>query len=785
MGDRKKPEDRALTVAVAIKGNNISKSKGLVRWAIQQFASLDHVVFKLLHVQPRITSVLTPMGNSIPISSVREDIATVYKEDVNWKTREMLLPYRDMFVRMEVQSDIMMLESDDIAAAISKAVEENGINELIVGASSSSFFPCLCLSRRQKRSNLSSRISDSTPRFCTVHIISKGKLLSVRPPDPDREAAVTDDRSEERFSSAGASHRFPSSPLLFQRLHALSNVNNALIHNRALSFDVDESKKHHHPKGFYRTNSSGIGYAASDSSSWSHSQMDNQTSFSGQGSSSSGYTDSTSSGSQMNVDFELEKLKIELRHVRGMYAMAQTEIMDASRKLQDLNHRRLEESVKLKELTIKEEEAEEAAAKEKEKKGEAEKEAEMVRLSVEREVEERVEAEMRAEEVAREKKRLQFQLEGGFQYVKFAWEEIVEATSSFSEDLKVGMGAYGNVFKCCLHHTDVAVKVLHPDKTGLTKQFEQELEVLSKIRHPHLLLLLGACPERGCLIYEYMHNGSLEERLFGHQTQPLPWFERFRIAWEIASALYFLHTTKPKPIVHRDLKPANILLDRNLVSKIGDVGLSKMVNLDPSHASTLFNSTGPVGTFFYIDPEYQRTGLVSPESDVYAFGIILLQLVTAKPAMALAHAMEKAVREGRSAEMVDATAGDWPGDEMKEIIKLGLRCTELRRRDRPDLGDEILPVLERMKNVACMARTAVSEALIDPPPGHFVCPLRKDIMEDPCVAADGYTYDRRAIEEWLQESDRSPMTDLPFPHTNLLPNHSLLSAIQEWRSNQN
>ncbi|XP_010523202.1 PREDICTED: U-box domain-containing protein 51-like isoform X2 [Tarenaya hassleriana] len=693
----------ALLVGVAIKGDN-NKSKGLVRWAIQQFASRKHLVFKLFHVQERITSLPTPHGISIPISSVPEEVEAVYKSDLNRKTREMLNPYVDMFARKEVRSEIVVIESDDTVDAISRAVEEHGINELIVGASSYSIFSCLCLCRRRKRSNLSSKILDCSPRFCTVHIISRGRLLSVRPSDKEQEAAVSDSRSEEERVSADCQTGSASEPpsLLIQRLQALSNVNQTLgNHGRALSLDEDdESKKKHCPKGFNCTSSSGQGYTTSDVSSRSRLQMETRTSFSGQGSSSSGYTDSSSFVRQM----------------------------------QDLDR--------------------DSPAKEKEKQEEARKMPEF-----------------------------------DPQYMIFEWEEIVEATSSFSDDLNVGMGAYGNVYKCCLHHTDVAVKVLHPDKTGLIKQFQQELEILSKIRHPHLLLLLGACPERGCLIYEFMHNGSLEELLFlGHggsnrQTlPPLPWFDRFRIASEIASALYFLHSTRPKPIVHRDLKPANILLDRNFVSKIGDVGLSKMLNVDPYHGSTLFNQTGPVGTFFYIDPEYQRTGLVSTESDVYAFGIILLQLVTAKPAMALAHAVEKAMREGKFAEMVDATAGDWPEEDMTEIVKLGLRCTELRRRDRPNLGQEIIPALERLKNVACMARNVVAPKTLIDPPSHFLCPLRKDIMEDPCVAADGYTYDRRGIEEWLQGNDKSPMTDLPFPDKTLLPSHSLLSAIKEWRS---
>lgn len=105
-----------------------------------------------------------------------------------------------------------------------------------------------------------------------------------------------------------------------------------------------------------------------------------------------------------------------------------------------------------------------------------------------------------------------------------------------------------------------------------------KVEVLSCIRHPNMVLLLGACPEYGCLVYEYMDFGSLEDRLFRRGgSMAIPWTTRFKISYEIATGLLFLHQAKPEPLVHRDLKPANILLDHNFVAKIADVGLARLV----------------------------------------------------------------------------------------------------------------------------------------------------------------------------------------------------------------
>lgn len=397
--------------------------------------------------------------------------------------------------------------------------------------------------------------------------------------------------------------------------------------------------------------------------------------------------------------------------------------------LNELNKRRVEETIKLRDITLKEGEAKQLAKQEMEKYEATKREAEYVKKCVEREAEQRREAEAKSLQEAKERKKLENALAGSvIQYQKFTWEEIKTATLSFAEDLRVGMGAYGTVYKCSLGHTTAAVKVLHVMDACRSKQFQQELEILSKIRHPNLLILLGACPDHGCLVYEFMENGSLEDRLMRkNNTLPIPWFQRVQIAWEVASALVFLHKSKPEPIVHRDLKPGNILLDHNFVSKIGDVGLSTVVYSDHSSSSlssssssySSYKETSPIGTFCYIDPEYQRTGIVSPKSDVYAFGIVVLQLLTAKPPIALAHLVEKAIENDSLVDLLDEYAGKWPIEKAKELAILALRCTELRGKDRPDLQLQLLPALEKLKQ----QQQHIGE--IPLPPNHFICPILK------------------------------------------------------------
>ncbi|TQD98556.1 hypothetical protein C1H46_015804 [Malus baccata] len=756
-------------VGIAISGDK--NSKYIVRWALDKFVPEGNVFFKLIHVRPRITGVPTPMGSRIPISQVREDVVAAYRKEMEWQASEKLVPYKKMCASRKMQVDVVLVESDDVADAIAEEVAKSAISNLVLGAPSRGIF-------KRKQNGLSSKISACTPRFCTVYAVSKGKLSSVRASDAESVESVKYENSDtcsvsssssntsssqtgtDRGSVSSNSHfRSPSLPM--QRFQALTNINQTLLSTKKNSNDTIHS----------RCQSQDLGSFVTDCQSWTSDQA-----------STSDVVTDYSPESQATFNLELEKLRIELRHAKGMYAMAQSETIDASRKIYNLNKLRLEEAVRLKEINSMEEKAIISATQEKEKYESAKKEADYMRECVKREVAHRREAEMQAMHDAKEKEKLEQALVCPVQqYQKFSWDEIVTSTSSFSEDLKIGMGAYGTVYKGNFHHTTAAVKVLHSIENRQTKQFQQELEILSKIRHPHLLLLLGACPDHSCLVYEYMENGSLEDRLLQKNgTPPIPWFERFRIAWEVASTLVFLHSTKPKPIIHRDLKPANILLDHNLVSKIGDVGLATMLNSDPS-MSSIYSDTGPVGTLSYIDPEYQRTGIISPQSDVYAFGMVILQLLTAKPARAITHLVETAVKDKNLTDVLDPKAGHWPMEETRQLAELGLSCAELRRRDRPDLKEQVVPLLERLKEVADTAKNSAPPVQCLPP-NHFICPILKDVMDEPCVAADGYTYDRKAIEKWFEENNNSPMTNLPLPNKDVILNYTLLSAIMEWKT---
>ncbi|KAG1355025.1 U-box domain-containing protein 33 [Cocos nucifera] len=374
--------------------------------------------------------------------------------------------------------------------------------------------------------------------------------------------------------------------------------------------------------------------------------------------------------------------------------------------------------------------------------------------------------------------------------VEFSYSDLEQATQNFSDSLKIGEGGFGRVYKGFLRNTAVAIKMLHPGSLQGRSEFHQEAAVLSKVRHPNLVTLIGASSESWALVYEFLPNGSLEDRLTCmNNTPPLTWQVRTRIIAEICSALIFLHSNKPHPVVHGDLKPDNILLDANFVSKLGDFGICRLIIQSSTTTATLYRHTHPKGTFAYMDPEFLTTGELTPQSDVYSFGIIILRLLTGKPALAIGREVQDALDKGSLHDMIDPSAGDWPFVQTKQLAHLGVRCCKMSRKSRPDLMGEAWRVIEPMTKAASLSLSPSSFGSFSSDsnhiPSYFICPIFQEIMKDPVIAADGFTYEAEAIRGWIDSGhNTSPMTNIKLPHGELIPNRALRSAILEWQQQQ-
>uniref|UniRef100_A0A6N2KCD2 Uncharacterized protein n=1 Tax=Salix viminalis TaxID=40686 RepID=A0A6N2KCD2_SALVM len=393
----------------------------------------------------------------------------------------------------------------------------------------------------------------------------------------------------------------------------------------------------------------------------------------------------------------------------------------------------------------------------------------------------RVEFENAIQEVRRLDRSAKAAAAGGkSEILELSFMEINEATHYFDPSWKISEGKYGSVYKGLLRHLLVAIKMFPSYSSQSLLDFQNGVEILSRVRHPNLVMLVGTCPESRSLVYEYVRNRSLEDNLFckDKKMPPLPWQTRIRIAVQICSSLIFLHSNKPC-IIHGNLKPSKVLLDANFVSKLTDFGMFYLIpqSESSSNSTGICNKSNPNFTSLYIDPEYLETGMLMPESDVYSFGIILLQILTGSSSLDILKEVKCAIEKDNFKALLDCSGGNWPFEEAEQLANLALRCCEKNRHDRPDL-ELILRVLEPMKTSGIDSGPKEPSRI----PSHFVCPILQEVMGDPQIAADGFTYEAEAIRGWLQSGhNTSPMTNLKLEHCNLLPNHALHRAILGWR----
>ncbi|KAF0928610.1 hypothetical protein E2562_006051 [Oryza meyeriana var. granulata] len=371
---------------------------------------------------------------------------------------------------------------------------------------------------------------------------------------------------------------------------------------------------------------------------------------------------------------------------------------------------------------------------------------------------------------------------------EFSLLELQQATQNFSDAMKIGEGGFGCVYRGLLRNTTVAIKMLRSQNLQGQSQFQQEVAVLSRVRHPNLVTLVGYCSEASGLVYEFLPNGSLEDHLACENNTPtLTWQIRTRIIGEICSALIFLHSDKPHAVIHGDLKPANILLNANFVSKLSDFGISCLLNKSSTVSTSFYQTTNPRGTFAYMDPEFLTTGELTARSDIYSFGIIILRLVTGKPALGIAREVEDALDKGVLELLVDRSAGDWPFVQAEKLMLLGLQCAELSRRRRPGRMNDVWRVVEPLMKSVSLPVEPSSGHWLDKnrTPFYFICPISQEVMRDPHIAADGFSYEAEAIKGWLDSGhNTSPMTKSTLENRQLIPNLALCAAVEEFMQQQ-
>ncbi|KAK1417786.1 hypothetical protein QVD17_26920 [Tagetes erecta] len=280
--------------------------------------------------------------------------------------------------------------------------------------------------------------------------------------------------------------------------------------------------------------------------------------------------------------------------------------------------------------------------------------------------------------------------------LRFPFADILHATNSFDEKLVIGKGGFGKVYKGTLPDgMVVAVKRGEKGHGQGRPEFVTEIMVLSKIRHRHLVTLIGYCDERSemILVYEFMEKGTLQDHLYGENKNypKLSWNQRLEICISATRGLHYLHTGSDGGIIHRDVKSTNILLNENYVAKVADFGISRLDNVDESEISYI------KGSFGYLDPEYIRCMKLTQKSDVYSFGVVLLEVLCARPALdnmlpqREANLADWAIRhiqnEKVEAIMDSYLVGTINPNSLRKFLNMVERCLKDTGDERPSMID--------------------------------------------------------------------------------------------------
>uniref|UniRef100_A0A3Q7HY23 non-specific serine/threonine protein kinase n=1 Tax=Solanum lycopersicum TaxID=4081 RepID=A0A3Q7HY23_SOLLC len=280
----------------------------------------------------------------------------------------------------------------------------------------------------------------------------------------------------------------------------------------------------------------------------------------------------------------------------------------------------------------------------------------------------------------------------------FSLAELEEATKNFER--KVGSGGFGVVYYGKLKDgKEIAVKLLTNNSFQGKREFSNEVALLSRIHHRNLVQFLGFCQEDGksILVYEFMHNGTLKEHLYGPQSpdRRINWIRRLEIAEDSAKGIEYLHTGCVPSIIHRDVKTSNILLDKNTRAKVSDFGLSKLAVDGASHVSSIVR-----GTVGYLDPEYYISQQLTDKSDVYSFGVILLELISGQEAISnenFGHNCRNIVQwaklhieSGDVQGIIDpALHNDYDIQSIWKIAEKALMCVQPHGNMRPSISEVI------------------------------------------------------------------------------------------------
>ncbi|KAL5727245.1 hypothetical protein ACHQM5_000462 [Ranunculus cassubicifolius] len=301
----------------------------------------------------------------------------------------------------------------------------------------------------------------------------------------------------------------------------------------------------------------------------------------------------------------------------------------------------------------------------------------------------------------------------------YTLRELEIATNGLADENVIGEGGYGIVYRGVLtDNTVVAVKNLLNNRGQAEREFKVEVEAIGRVRHKNLVRLLGYCVEGAyrMLVYEYVDNGNLDQWLHGDvgQVSPLTWDIRMNIILGTAKGLAYLHEGLEPKVVHRDVKSSNILLDQQWNAKVSDFGLAKLLSTENSYVTTRV-----MGTYGYVAPEYACTGMLNEKSDIYSFGILMMEIISGRNPVDhslppgevnLVDWLKAMVGERKTEQVVDPKMPELPPSKsLKRVLLVALRCVDPDAQKRPKMG-LVIHMLEADDSLLKAERKIADEA---------------------------------------------------------------------------
>ncbi|PIN24369.1 Serine/threonine protein kinase [Handroanthus impetiginosus] len=780
------PESAAgggVTVHVAV-GKSVEKAVALLQWTFSTFPGQD---ICLLHVHRPSPLIPTLLGK-LPASRANPETVATFRNQETEETRKLLHTYLMTCSRSRVKASVITTERDEVQKGIVDLVNLHNVKKLVVGA-----IPDFLKGR--KSSSKTCHVAKYAPSYCEMWFVDKGKLIwtrqafattpthnlrscslnsgesevIVRHKDKDScsssgrdENWVPAEASQAEITSSSVSQCDPlysdsvsSSTYATPAEPSLSSVSSAKTMEECLSVqlaelrrEVDESKDEAYIKLLEQKQAEAEAMEAFNMVKALETALSREVKLRGEAEDAL----RTTLQCQENLLQEREKSNQQLQKT-----MRNIAVLDS--RAQEANRRREEVAGELKLIQAS------IAALRKEKQKLQRQKIEATRWL------DRWRSREQCEDAGESK--FMGLMADISQLPEFLLSDLEAATCNFSENFRIGQGGCGVVYKGELLDKTVAIKKLHSYNMQRQREFDNAVQVLNKLHHPRLVKLIGVCPDSWLLVYEYLPGGSIQNLFNNNSISALNWKIRSRIVADIASGLLFLHSSMPKKIVHGNLKPENLLLDSENRCRISDYGDHMLMSSQNFRCPSFRRCSSSTGVSLHIDPDSHRTGTLTHKSDIYSLGVIILELVTGKTHGGLIGQVRRALSNGKVTSILDSSAGEWPTYVARRLVELGLQCCESNSRARPELTPSLVKELEHMP--------FLEEQTI---PSFFLCPILREIMHDPHVAADGFTYEGEALLGWLGNGrETSPMTNLRLSHLNLTPNHSLRLAIQDWLAN--